>query len=150
MRHKTLLLAICLLTCACERDPASHVAPAASPSIRLPAVPGRPGAAYFELRGVGDRGALLSVTSPQVGRIEMHETMTAGTMSSMRPIARVAPENGGIVFRPGGRHLMLYDVDPRLASGSEAILVFHFERGEPLRRGAAVLAAGSPGDHDGH
>ena len=114
-----------------------------APVIRLPAVMGRPGSGYFDLRIAGDHGALLSVTSPQAGRIEMHETMTAGAMVSMRPLARIPVRDGEMLsFRPGGRHLMVYDLRPGVAAGDTIELVFHFERGGTQSLGAVLQPVG--------
>jgi len=119
-----------------------------SPTIRLPAVPGRPAAGYFDLQIDGDRGALLSVAAPQARRIEMHETMSSGKMTSMRPLERIPVRDGErLSFSPGGRHLMLYDLDPALRPGSEIILTFHFERGNPRTLAARVRAAGDGPPH---
>jgi periplasmic copper chaperone A len=101
----------------------------AAPWVSLPAAPGRPGAGYFDVAVPADKGALVAVSSPRAARIEMHETMTSGTMSSMRPLARVVPENGRILFDPGGRHLMLFDMDQALKPGDRVALTLRFERG---------------------
>jgi copper(I)-binding protein len=119
---------------------ADHGAPA---TVRLPAVPGRPGAAYLELPAHRVHGALLGVTSPQVGRIEMHETMSHGEMTGMRPLQRVwAQPDRPIVFAPGARHLMLYEIDPSLRPGQQVQLVFRFEHGPPETITAVAVAAG--------
>jgi periplasmic copper chaperone A len=120
--------------------------PAASTSakVRLAAVPGRPAAGYFALPIHGDRGALVSVTSPQAGRIEMHETMNMGDMTSMRPLARIPVRDGETLrFVPGGRHLMLFDLDSRVHAGAWMTLVLHFERGTDETIRAEAVAAGS-------
>lgn len=125
----------------CNADPPANPADG-PPVIRLPAVPGRPGVAYFVLQHEDARGALIGVSSPQAARAEMHETMGGHDMSSMRPIARVPFENGRIAFAPGGRHVMLFGLDPRLAPGGRAQLSFRFEHGPPLTLDAQVQAAG--------
>jgi copper(I)-binding protein len=113
------------------------------PIIQLAAVPGRPGSGYFDLRIEGDHGALLSVTSPQAGRIEMHETMMSGNMASMRPIDRIPVRDGEVLsFRPGGRHLMVYDVHRDVAAGDTINLIFHFERGGTQSLGAVLRPMG--------
>ena len=115
----------------------------AGPIVRLPAVPGRPAAGYFEHRVTGDRGALLSVSSPQAGRIELHETMTHGNMTSMRPIERLAVRDGELLsFRPGGRHLMLFDIARNIPAGGRINLILHFERGEPVTISATLVPTG--------
>jgi copper(I)-binding protein len=128
---------------ACDAGHSRICATPASPSVRLPAVPGRPAAGYFEILAGEGSGALLSVTSPRAARIEMHESMMSGSMSTMRPIARAtADECHAIAFAPGGRHLMLFDLDPAVRPGQEIELVFHFEHGEPRRLIARIEAAG--------
>lgn len=141
MNRLVPILAAALALAGCGSEPVQTTP--MMPTVRLPAVPGRPAAGYFELRVSGDRGALLSVTSPQAERVEMHETMSRGSMSSMRPLARVAVRDGErILFAPGGRHLMLYGIAPNVRAGGTMTLVFHFERGEDERFAAAVFAAG--------
>ena len=141
MRTPALLLAALIALSGCGGDPVP--ATPAAPFVRLPAVPGRPASGYFELVVEGDPGALVSVTSPQAGRIEMHETMSAGTMTSMRPLARVPVRPGErLVFAPGGRHLMLYDLGPAVRPGAEIELDLNFEHGPERRLAARVEAAG--------
>ena len=133
-------MAALILLQACGSQP-TPAAPAAT--VRLAAVPGRPASGYFQLRVEGDRGALASVTSPQAGRIEMHETMNMGNMTSMRALARIPVRDGETLsFAPGGRHLMIYDLSPRLAAGQRIDLVLHFERGGPVTVPATVIPAG--------
>jgi len=126
--------------CGDSRSDADIVAP---PYVRLAAVPGRPAAAYLAIPIDRNRGALVAVTSPQAGRIEMHETMRSGTMASMRPIARIPVGDGQMLaFSPGGRHLMLFGLAPAVRRGGRVTLVLHFERGPPLPLDLAVIAAG--------
>src|SRR3954467_14847259 len=106
MRLSAPLLPLLIALAGCGTQPDGAAAASNGAVIRLPVVMGRPGSGYFDLRIEGDHGALLSVTSPQAGRIEMHETMMSGTMSSMRPIARIPVQDGETLrFTPGGRHL---------------------------------------------
>lgn len=142
MRRAVPILAALAALAACG-NPAPSAPPSPTATIRLPAVPGRPAAGYLSLPIHGDRGALLSVTSPQAGRIEMHETMTSGTMSAMRPLARIDVRDGETLsFAPGGRHLMIYDLDPRIPAGAHLTLVLHFDRGGAQRLSAQVVPTG--------
>ena len=45
-------------------------------------------------------------------------------------------------FRPGGRHLMLFDLDRRVAAGGRIDLVLHFERGAPVTLAATLVPTG--------
>ena len=118
------------LLCACRSEPAPQVIVQQTPTVRLPIVAGRPGVAYLDVAIAGEPGDLVSVTSPQVGRIEMHESMTQGTMSSMHALDRI-PTRGvrSLSFAPGGRHLMLFDIAPAVHPGSAVTLTFHFADG---------------------
>lgn len=93
--------------------------------VRLPAVPGRPAAAYFTARG-GDLDVRLSrVESPAAARAEMHQSMANG----MRPLSGVPVRAGAeVAFAPGGRHIMLFDPDPGLKPGDTTPLRLTFER----------------------
>ena len=134
---------------ACDRPSGPAAVSVSNAAINLPAVRGRPASGYFELQPTPDQGALMSVTSPHARRIEMHETVQEGGMSAMRAMQRVVIKDGKpISFQPGGRHLMLFDLDPSLEPGQETQLTFHFEKGEPLTAKAAVRAAG--GGHAAH
>ena len=142
MKSLVPILAALLALGACG-NPEPPDPPSPTAAIRLPAVPGRPAAGYASLTVRGDRGALLSVTSPSAGRIEMHETMRAGTMTSMRPLERIPVRDGEILrFTPGGRHLMIFDLDRRVAAGGRVGLDFHFERGGPETIAAEVVPTG--------
>lgn len=139
MRMTVPILAAVAALAGCGQTSDSACVTEAPPSIRLPAVPGGPGAGYFQ---ISSESALVSVSSPRVQRIEMHETMSSGQMSAMRPLARATAGPCGIVFSPGGRHLMLFGIDPGVRAGDEIPLVFQFEQGPPRTELARVEAAG--------
>jgi hypothetical protein len=109
--------------------------------VTLPAAAGRPGAAYFQLE-TNVAARLVSVTSPSARRIELHE-------EGMRPTAAFAlTPDAPLHFRPGGRHAMLFDLDPALRPGGRVTLTFTFEGGPaPVTAEAEVRA---PGDVPAH
>ncbi|MDQ8756421.1 copper chaperone PCu(A)C [Sphingosinicella sp. LHD-64] len=150
MRNAVPILAALLLATGCNQAPSTDVE-VTNPVIRLPAVPGRPGAGYFHLRAPQDRVALTAVTTPAAERVEMHETMSEGNMASMRPVRRIEVGRE-IAFAPGGRHLMLFGVSPELKAGETTDLTFQFEQGAPVTVSARVIGAGDAlgGEHDGH
>ena len=118
--------------------------------VTLPAVRGRPGAAYFTLRG-GDRPArLVRITADRAERIELHETRTIGGVMRMAALGETqVPAGATIAFGPGGRHAMLFGLDPVLRPGDRVRLTFSFEQAPPVTVQADVRA---PGDaaHSGH
>jgi periplasmic copper chaperone A len=130
------------LLAACDLAPSTICVTAAAPSIRLPAVPGRPGAGYFDIQARPGQGGLLSVSSPRIARIEIHETATRNGVASMRRIKRIAADDCNRFTTAGGRHLMLFGLDPSLRPGDDVPLTFHFEHGAPQTVAAGVFAAG--------
>ena len=109
--------------------------------VRLPAVAGRPGAAYFTLHGGPADATLIAVRTMSASRGELHESMANG----MRPIgSMVIPAGKKIAFAPGGRHVMLFDVDPRVTPGKPLTLYLVFADGRTLPAEARAVAAGDP------
>ena len=91
---------------------------------RLPAVAGRPAAAYFDIEvGTGDL-RLVAVKGP-FERAELHETMEAHGVAAMRPMPYLELHSQSEVsFEPGGKHAMLFGLEPRLRPGGRAELRF--------------------------
>ena len=117
--------------------------------VRLPAVKGNPAAAYFTLHGAAADATLISVGSPVAIRAEMHESMKSGSMSSMKPIQQIAvPANATLEFAPGGRHVMLFDLNPVVKRGSIVPLTFQFGNGVRFERKALAIGAGDPPPED--
>jgi copper(I)-binding protein len=61
---------------------------------------------------------LVSVTSPQFGRVEVHEMSMDDGVMKMRALESIKLEAGqSVALAPGGTHLMLFDPVAPLASG---------------------------------
>jgi copper(I)-binding protein len=116
--------------------------------VHLPAVKGRPGAAYFTLRTNNDPTKLASVASPRIERVELHDSVTTNGVSRMRKV-EVLSFGAELEFKPGGRHAMLFGLDPALKPGSAIPLTFTFEPAPPVTVQAKVLGPGG-GAHPGH
>ena len=140
------IFATLLAVAGCAQQPDSAVSDG---MVRLPAVEGSPGAAYFTLHG-GDAGrTLVTVESPDAGRAEMHDmTMTNGIMK-MAPLTQgvVIPKNGTVTFAPGGKHVMLFGMKAGLKPGDPILLNFTFANGETAQ---LMAEAESPGGSDAH
>jgi periplasmic copper chaperone A len=111
--------------------------------VRLPAVDGRPAAAYFTLNGgeVGD--TLLAIDSARVATVELHETTMEGGAMRMRPIMSAdVPAGETVTFEPGGRHAMLFGIDPEITPGISLSLNFRFDSGRDVSIDAVTIAAG--------
>lgn len=108
--------------------------------VRLPAVPGRPAAAYFTIHGGPAPATLMAVRTMGAARAELHESMANG----MRPTGRVAvPASGTVAFAPNARHVMLFDVDPGIRPGGTMTLYLIFA-GRSLAATAKVVGAADP------
>ncbi|MEG8056595.1 copper chaperone PCu(A)C [Sphingomonas sp. 22L2VL55-3] len=75
----------------------------------------------------------------------MHETMDKGGMSTMTPLAKVEiPANTDVAFAPGGRHVMLFDMNSGIKPADRVTLTFAFADGTRIINNATVVAAGTP------
>ena len=135
-----LAAAFTLASCGSGEDAPPQVT-AQHAVVTLPAAAGRPGAAYFQLE-TNRAARLTGVTSNSARRIELHE-------EGMRPTASFAlTPDAPLHFRPGGRHAMLFDLDPALRPGAKVTLTFTFEGGPPPVTAEAEVRA--PGDVAAH
>lgn len=116
-------------------------------TLRLPAVKGNPGAAYFTITNTAASGSVsvTGVTIAGAGKTEMHQTKD-GVMS---PVDRLDVEAGGTIkFAPGGLHVMAFDLDPSLTAGGTTELTVNFADGTKAVLPLALEAAGSA-EHGG-
>ncbi len=113
--------------------------------VRLSAVSGNPAVAYFTLHGGPEAATLLSVTSPTTIKTELHESMAKGGVSSMAPVSTVTLRaRADVAFQPGGRHVMLFSVNPGVKPGDTMPLIFTFANNLRIQYDAPVIAAGDP------
>lgn len=141
-----LALAGCQQQAEAPQSPAS-AGPEAKPGVAvadavlvLPAVKGNPGVAYFTLANSDAKAvALAAVTVDGAGKAEMHQT----SGGQMGPVDRVEVDpNASVSFAPGGLHVMLFDLDPKLTVGSSTELTLTFADGDKLSAPIAIKAAG--------
>ncbi|MBV8686355.1 MAG: copper chaperone PCu(A)C [Alphaproteobacteria bacterium] len=117
--------------------------------VRLPAVRGQPAGAYFRIVGGAEGSRLVGLSSPMARRIELHESMTKGGMARMKPVKEVEfSYQGRIVFEPGGKHAMLFGLNPAVREGGTLPLTFAFDTAPPLTVEAEVR--GPSGESHGH
>lgn len=116
------------------------------PWVRLPAVPGRPAAAYVTLHGGNSDDALVAVTAPAATRIELHQSMRGhGPMDTMHPVDRVPlPAGAKVRLSPGGTHAMIFGLSGDLRPGQTLPMTFRFAGGRTVAAEALLIAAGDP------
>src|SRR3546814_10556828 len=75
-------------------------------------------AGYFTITGGTQPQTIVGASSPSAKKAELHESrMTGGTMR-MTPLARLVVGKGETtVFAPGGKHVMLFGLDPKVKTG---------------------------------
>ncbi len=138
------LLATAALMGGCSSEPAELKV--TDMVVRLNANPKAPSAAYFTIRGGATDDRLMSIISPVVIRTELHETMKNGNMASMKALdAGVAvPAGARVKFEPGGKHVMLFDLNPVVQPRTTMAMIFTFASGTQLQAQVPVRAAGDP------
>lgn len=114
--------------------------------VRLGAVKGNPAAAYFTVHGGPADATIIAAYSDVSIKSEMHESMSGGGMASMKPLASVrVPARTDVKFEPGGKHVMLYDMNPGIVPGGRPVLLtLSFADGTRISRKANVIGAGDP------
>lgn len=140
IRRAVLLSALTLAGCA--KEPELSVTDA---YVRFAPVRGNPSAAYFTVRGGPQDLSLISVTTEVAVRSEMHETMTGMSgMAGMKPVLNVqVPAGSTVKFEPGGKHVMLWYINPGLAPPKRIRLDFAFSNGQRLSATAPLVAMGA-------
>lgn len=148
MRAILSLFAVTALIAGCQK-PAPKAMHVDHAWVRLPAVAGSPGAAYFTLKGGPVAERLMGVSSPLVIRSEMHDMTMKGGMMSMAALdaGLDVPLDGTVSFAPGGKHVMLFDISPKAVVGTKLPLVLSFASGATVKAEATVVAAGSEPPH---
>jgi copper(I)-binding protein len=133
---------------ACQKTPQTEPAATASqPGVMvsggrlvLPAVPGRPGAAYFTLTNQSAAGeTIASITIAGAGKAEMHSTTPTG-MEALPQLD--LPAGATALFAPGAKHVMVFDIAPSVAAGTTADITFTLAGGKAITGQLQVEAAG--------
>jgi copper(I)-binding protein len=113
--------------------------------VRLPAVPGNPGAAYLTIHGGPEPARLVAVESDAAGSSELHESMKmrAGGMTGMKRLDGLdVPAGKDVAFAPNANHVMLFGLSPQVKAGAKLPLSVRFAKGQPLTVEAKVVGAG--------
>ncbi len=73
---------------------------------------------------------LTAVTTPGAGKVEIHQTATdAKGIVTMQPVTALqVPAQGRLALRPGGTHIMLYQLKHPLQEGQKVTLTLHFAK----------------------
>ncbi|WP_077145433.1 copper chaperone PCu(A)C [Sphingopyxis sp. KK2] len=150
------LAATALTLAGCEENlgkgPVLHIS---GGEVRMGATPDRPAVGYFTVKGGDAPVDLVAVSADLAQRIEMHESVKEGGMMTMKPIERAAvPARGRLEFKQGGKHLMIWGVNPAAVREGKLSLVFMFTNNDrivvdlPIKNASTAAAAdGAAMDH---
>jgi len=116
------------------------VAPWTRATVRLLKV----SSAYMELRSA--QGAtLVGASSPVAGSVELHEMRMEGDLMKMRLVPRLPlPAGKPVVLKPGGYHLMLYDLKQQLQEGTRVPIRLELETASGRRDSVEIQAEVRP------
>ena len=104
-------------------------------------VPGRPTtAAYAVVENPGAKEVILvSATSDAAAKVELHEMVRSGDMMKMQQVKEIkVPAAGKVELKPGGYHVMLFDLKKPLKEGDEISLTFTTGSGATVKVPATV------------
>ena len=149
------LVGLSMMLSACGQDKVLYVDQA---WVRLSPNENMPSAGYFTVHGGEEDVRLLSVISPTVIRIDLHESREQNGIMSMDPVGGVdIPARSDVAFGPGGKHLMIWGINQAVKSQGKLPLTFIFSNGDRIlydavlrQPGADDAAAAMTEEHQGH
>ncbi len=97
------------------------------------------------LSPAGDR--LLSVASPACAMAMLHENVTTGSMTAMRPLESglILPPGRPVRLAPGGIHIMLMNLKQPLVAGGHVPLALTFAQAGTLTLSVPIKPLGATG-----
>lgn len=137
----TLLLAPIAVLSACDEAPPVYVGQA---YVRINPNPDAPSAAYFTIQTGDAPVTLRDVLSEASVRVEMHEMVSEGGMMKMKPVDSVdIPAKSTVRFEPGGKHVMLWRINPEVVATGKVPMTLIFSNGDRIIVDAAVQKPGA-------
>jgi copper(I)-binding protein len=107
--------------------------------VRLNANPDNPAAGYFTVHGGAEPVVLRAVETDAAVRLELHESVMEGGVMAMRPIDTVdVPAEKTVEFKPGGKHVMLWQINPQAISAGKMTFKFIFSNGDRILADAEI------------
>jgi len=142
------------LLCALAATPAAAQVKVVQPWVRS-TVPGQTVAGAFMKLESSVPASLVGASSPIASRVEIHETVMKDNMASMRAVDKIDFGPGKpAVLKPGGYHVMLFDIAKPLKKGDTVPLTLDFvEKGGKhtsvgIRAEVRQVGEGMKMDHD--
>jgi len=111
--------------------------------VNLSPVEGNPSAGYMTLHGGRTDVALVGVTSDDVLRMEMHETVKKDGMMSMAPLKSIpVPAGKTVKLEPGGKHLMIWGIGAGSIKRGQLTMTLIYSNDDRIEINAAIKKAG--------
>jgi periplasmic copper chaperone A len=112
---------------------------------RTPLAPQNNTAVYVTLENPSTTPrTVVSVTTPDADKAELHEVRTEGGMMTMMPAKELAvPAKGSVELKPGGFHIMLFGLKKPVKPGDQVHLALQLKDGTSVPIAATVRAADS-------
>lgn len=117
---------------------------------------GRPAAVFMKIENRGKTGdALVSATTSAAARAELHTHVETDGVMRMEEVPEIKVAAGGSVeLKPGGYHVMLFDLPIKLKAGETFPLTVTFKSGMTTTVMVSVVdpkeSRGKADEHDGH
>ena len=95
--------------------------------VVMGATPDRPAVGYFRVQGGPQPVQLVAVTTDLAQRVEMHESVRENGVMTMKPITSAdVPAKGELVFKQGGKHLMIWGINGAAVRAGKLPMAFVF------------------------
>lgn len=143
---------LALTSCGQESSEPVEASPDGRPGVSvtnarliLPAVSGNPGVLYFDITDEGDQPSVIRAADVAGAQsTSIHDTITAedGSTSMSESLPVNLPKGAAFKFEPGGKHVMVMDLDDTLQAGGSTEVTITFLGGDKLSFPAEVRAAG--------
>ena len=140
MRQRSFLVGLAVLALAslsaCERARPVYVDGA---YVRLSPNPDNPSAGYLTIHGGSTPVTLRALETDAAVRLEMHESMMHDGMAMMSSLDTVdVPAGSKVEFRPGGKHIMLWQVNQQAIAAGKVEFKLTFSNGDRLLVDAVI------------
>lgn len=112
--------------------------------VREP-VAGRPAtAAYVVIENPTNEDIqIVSATSDASAKVELHEMVREGDMMKMSPVKSITvPAHGTVELKPGGLHIMMFELKSALKEGDAVALTLTTSKGWTIKVPATVKKGG--------
>jgi copper(I)-binding protein len=136
-----------LLVSGCQQDRPLYVDGA---YVRLSPNPDNPAAGYLTVHGGAQDVTLRAIETDTALRLEMHESKAEGKVMMMKPLKTVAvPARSKIAFEPGGKHLMIWTINPQAIAAGKMEFKLIFSNGDRILVDAVIQGPdGKPTGND--